>query len=191
MIIGLTGEAGAGKDQAAATLVQDHGFTRLAFADLLREALATIDPYVISTSGRPIKYRGAVACFGAEYVKRELGGRRLLENVGDAIKHLAGEGVFVDRLARIMAASPGDYVISDVRFGNEAAMIRANGGEVVCVYRPDNPMATSSTHRSAKQAITADHVLMNPAGVSPSGRDAIAFDRHIVTLVHRLNAGTH
>lgn len=40
MLIGMTGLKGSGKDTAAAHLVAVHGFTRVAFADLLKESLA-------------------------------------------------------------------------------------------------------------------------------------------------------
>ena len=39
MIIGLTGYAQAGKDSVANSLVQNYGYTRVAFADKIKELL--------------------------------------------------------------------------------------------------------------------------------------------------------
>ena len=44
-IVGLTGYAGSGKDTAAQGLI-DIGYTRLAFADPMRDGLLAINPWV-------------------------------------------------------------------------------------------------------------------------------------------------
>ena len=44
MIIGLTGYARSGKDTVASILVEDYGFTRVAFADPIRDLLLKINP---------------------------------------------------------------------------------------------------------------------------------------------------
>src|SRR6478736_3251293 len=46
MIIGLSGYARSGKDEAAKVLVEEYGFTRIAFADKLRDFLLAVDPIV-------------------------------------------------------------------------------------------------------------------------------------------------
>lgn len=45
-IIGLSGYARSGKDEAAKILVEEYGFTRVAFADKLRDVLYALNPIV-------------------------------------------------------------------------------------------------------------------------------------------------
>jgi dephospho-CoA kinase len=44
MIIGISGYARSGKDTVANYLVEHHEFTRMAFADAMREALLRLNP---------------------------------------------------------------------------------------------------------------------------------------------------
>ena len=46
MIIGLTGYAQSGKDTLANILVENYGYTRVAFADKIREFLYEVNPMV-------------------------------------------------------------------------------------------------------------------------------------------------
>jgi dephospho-CoA kinase len=46
MIIGLSGYSRSGKDEVAKILVEDYGFTRIAFADKIRELLYEMNPIV-------------------------------------------------------------------------------------------------------------------------------------------------
>ena len=46
MLIGTTGRKQAGKDSFAARLVEAHGFTRVTFADPMREFALALDPLV-------------------------------------------------------------------------------------------------------------------------------------------------
>ena len=43
-VIGLTGYAGSGKDTLANILVEEYGFTRIAFADKTKEFLYDLNP---------------------------------------------------------------------------------------------------------------------------------------------------
>ncbi len=53
MIIGLTGYAQSGKDTVANILVERYGFTRVAFADKIREFLYETNPMYDSIAGEP------------------------------------------------------------------------------------------------------------------------------------------
>ena len=46
MIIGLSGYAQSGKDTVAKVLIEEYGFTRIAFADKIREFLYDLNPQV-------------------------------------------------------------------------------------------------------------------------------------------------
>jgi dephospho-CoA kinase len=52
-LIGLSGYARSGKDEAAKVLIEEFGFKRIAFADKLRDFLYALDPIVAVKRLRP------------------------------------------------------------------------------------------------------------------------------------------
>ena len=49
MILGLAGYATSGKDTVGRYLVEEHGFTRLAFADTLKRFALAVNPIVFAS----------------------------------------------------------------------------------------------------------------------------------------------
>lgn len=137
-IIGLHGFKRAGKDTGAGALT-DLGWTRMAFADELRDALYRINP-LLHDGARLAKL---VDALGWEKIKEttyypEV--RRLMQRVGDACRALDPD-VFVKPIARKVEYLSGDgtvpgVVVSDVRFVNEASFIREAGGHVIEIVKP-------------------------------------------------------
>jgi len=130
-LIGLTGRAGAGKDTAAAHLKAAHGFTAIAFADPIRRALSAmlgLAPIMFQHPHKeePISLIGKsprqlMQTLGTEW------GRNLVHP--DIWLILAEELILTCRTA-------GEcVVVTDVRFENEAALIRSLGGSVWHVDR--------------------------------------------------------
>ncbi|MCA1799820.1 MAG: hypothetical protein LC650_00815 [Actinobacteria bacterium] len=142
MIIGLSGFARSGKDEAAAALVAE-GFTRAAFADVLREMAYAADPYIQYAAGddiEPGRYRrlqSVVDTFGWEAAKERFPDvRRLLQRLGtEAGRDILGKNIWVNTVLR-RVADIEDVVITDVRFSNEGAAIKEHGGVVVNITRP-------------------------------------------------------
>jgi hypothetical protein len=114
-IVGLVGNAGAGKDTAAEVFFRA-GYQRAAFAD-------------------PIKTI-AVQHYGWNGVKDERG-RKLLQDLGMAGREFDPE-VWIRHMRW---SNPIRYgkpcVITDVRFENEAQWIRRQKGKLVRIVRPD------------------------------------------------------
>ena len=73
-----------------------------------------------------------------------------------------GEGVWVDRMERMIKQSSTDIIIDDLRFLNEFRMVKCNGYKVI---RITGDMAHPSIHKSESEhmGITADYTI--------SGRD--------------------
>lgn len=129
MIIGLSGYARVGKDTTADRLVTAHGFTKIGFADALKEAVYTLNPKI----GPTMRYAEVVDDIGLDAAKAAFPEvRRLLQFMGtDVARKLWGEDFWVDRLAdkifHLTAADPDlNVVIADVRFPNEAAFVQMN-----------------------------------------------------------------
>jgi len=129
-LIGLSGYAQTGKDTAA-THLADYSFTRLAFADPLRAAALAVNPYI---DGYRHRLSDIVGPNGWEAAKRTPEVRAFLQRFGVAIRDIDPDFWVNATMRRI---EPGKrYVITDVRFPNEAQAIKARGGFVVRVHRP-------------------------------------------------------
>jgi ABC-type dipeptide/oligopeptide/nickel transport system ATPase subunit len=166
-LLGLSGKAGAGKDTLAELLVRTGKYRRLAFADALKRDVATM----LYGNASP----GSIARLNAD--KREKPEvRALLQSYGVAQRALNPD-YWVDKLfaeadRRLHFNATHDVmglVITDVRFRNEAAAVRARGGKVVRVARPgyyNGLTAEQQAHASETEldAYAFDYVVMN-AGV--------------------------
>ena len=132
LILGIAGLARHGKDTIANHLVQHHGFTRLAYADAIRDMLELglgIEPrYLTDDKETIIPWLGVTGrklmqSLGTEWGRQQIRQDIWLVVIGQRIQALADE---TDRI-----------VISDVRFDNEADWIRSQSrGHLWHVYRP-------------------------------------------------------
>lgn len=139
MIIGVTGFARSGKDTIGQYLVERWDFRRVAFADAVREAVYTLNPDVYSEAEdtwETVQY--IVDTIGWDRAKTEFGEiRRLLQVMGTEVgRMMLGPNVWVHIVdKKMMKLGVDDYVITDVRFENEADFVRDLGGIVVRVTR--------------------------------------------------------
>lgn len=86
--------------------------------------------------------------------------RRLLQVMGTEVgRMLFGENVWVDIADDKIAKIPGDVVITDVRFDNEAEYVRANGGEVWWIYRAG--IGPVNSHASDEIDFPVDRIIPN------------------------------
>lgn len=149
MIIGLSGYARSGKDEAAKALIEA-GFIRLAFADKLREVLYALNPYVVDDSGyEHVNLQTVIDDYGWDGYKETPWGseiRRLIQRLGtEAGRQTLWDSIWVD--ATMNQIIPGqNYVITDVRFPNEANAVKQAGGRVWRIERPG--VGPANTHAS-------------------------------------------
>lgn len=134
-LIGLSGYGRSGKDSTAAVLIE-LGYERRAFADEVRKALYVLDPVVSSDPrGEEIRLRSLVDRVGWEKAKARPNVRRLMQTMGTELaRETWSQDFWVDLLLRGYGGER--WVISDVRFPNEADAIKARGGQVWRVDRP-------------------------------------------------------
>ena len=132
MIIGLSGYARCGKDTVAQVLIDNYVFERVAFADPIREILLELDP----TLEKGTSLRSMVEDYGWEVAKALPEVRRLLQVLGVSARNILGQTIWVDTAVTKLSSSDKRYVITDVRFENEAEAIKRLGGEVWRVERP-------------------------------------------------------
>ena len=188
-IIAFTGSAGTGKDTAADILVTHCGFTKLAFADALRtEVQAAFNVPLELLTRRDLKemptaalafvecldtgfigalVRKAVAdgqLIGMEWFCQRRSPREVLQLWGTEYRRAQRVNYWLEALrVRITQLHALDgrtrFCISDCRFENEAAMIRAMGGVVWQIAR-DGVQPVEGQHASA-----TDGTLLNPSVV--------------------------
>lgn len=187
MIIGLSGYAGAGKDTVADILVRKHGFTRVAFADKLREFAYRANPIVDVDLWRGVRrgewgpgnfgadevfLRDVVDSIGWDEAKRRYPGvRQALQGTGVAAREAFGEDFWVDQVAAQIEAVPGsytgkvDWVIPDVRFPNEARYIQSwrQAGAVIRVDREGVAAVNNHVSEHALDGWEFDGVIDNSA----------------------------
>ena len=159
-LVGFVGLKRSGKDTAAQALV-DRGWTRMAFADPLKEMsmklrgvwvevpegvhLDAAVPVMRDSSGHGgsfAQYHYVVDALGMEAAKDLVPDvRRLLQTLGtDCVRGTFGGTAWVDLMERKIrqALSNGEcVVIPDVRFHEEFDLIARLGGDVIGVWRGD------------------------------------------------------
>lgn len=144
MIIALSGYARSGKDSVARFLVDHHGFTRVAFADAVRNTSYAINPIIAVDAasqdrlgiGRThVRLVELVRQFGWEKAKTTPAVRSLLQDVGLAVREHVSGTAWIDAALNVAGATDR-CVIADCRFQNEAETVAALGGYVVRIERP-------------------------------------------------------
>lgn len=160
-LIGLTGHKGSGKDTAAAALMP-LGYTNLKFATPLKEMtralfrslgipLEQIDRMVEGDMKecRSVRLPGHTPRYVMQTLGTEWG------------RDCMGEDFWVN-VARARAAyHPGRRLFSDVRFRNEAQMIRDLGGVIIKIERPGLDIDLSHPSEQEIALIEPDVVFDN------------------------------
>lgn len=168
-ILGITGHKGHGKDTIAALLQQRFLWTRMAFADELKRIAK--DLWGLSEA----QVNGSLADKETVDPTWGVSPRHLLQTLGTEAGRSAHPETWIRRLFRTMEAweaadeneGLGDlrvgYVISDVRFPNEADAIRKHGGTIWRVNRPGFSTGSLEAHASETsiEAIFPDRILLN------------------------------
>jgi hypothetical protein len=175
-VIGIIGRAGSGKTTAGNWFLRNHKqVLKMSFAApvkaVVHALLNEVTPrkiefapswYIHTAKDEPIPYLGGITA------------RRLLQTIGtewgrNTIHPDFWVGIAAAKLERRMQSSFGKHndttlraVFDDVRFANEAEMIRAAGGCILRIVRPEDgrPPETYG-HASEQQEIDADLTIVN------------------------------
>lgn len=183
-IIGVSGKKRSGKDTLAATLVENFGFARYAFADPLKELALDVNPLVYRGVVRPSGYdeiqtaqadrlAPVIERIGWERAKERPEVRRILQALGVGVREL-DEDFWVRTTMTRALAEDQPVVITDVRFPNEVEAIRDAGGHIVRVTRPG--MTHDDTHISetALDDLEPDTLIENDGTLEDLERKAEA-----------------
>jgi len=168
MIIGLTGYAQSGKDTVASILVEQYGYTRVAFADKVRELLYELDPPFPMENGKVVGLQNLIDVHGWDFVKQNDLVRSMLQNLGLGARNLFGPNFWVNEAMKTMLNDPRPdlkYVITDVRFLNEADMIKANHGQIWRIKRIGIEAVNSHVSETQMDGYKVDQIFINNSSI--------------------------
>ncbi len=163
-IIGLTGKKNSGKSTIATYLQNKYGFVELTFAEPLK--MACIDIFDLSHN----------QVFGEQSDKETIDTfwdttpRKILQQVGSAIRALEPplNSVWIRNLKKrinaLIANNPDVcIVVSDVRYGDEAQMLKEFGTKLVQIIRPNDHY---DDHESENQLILTRWSILNSSTIT-------------------------
>ncbi len=167
-VVGFAGKAGAGKDTAAKALYP-LGYEKIAMAAALKSMVRNlldfqgVDPHTVERM-----MEGDLKEVENEY----LGGkspRVAMQTLGTEWgRELISPTLWVDAVRRKIEAYPSvNFLITDIRFVNEAIMIRELGGTLIWIDRPNAETTQHAQHASETESaqFRCDHYITNGGDV--------------------------
>ncbi len=144
-IIGVCGFIGCGKGTVGDILVEDYGFTKLSYADRLKDTVSTLFGWdrgmVEGDTPDSREWRETPDPWWSQELGYDLTPRLVMQRVGtDCMRRGLDGQIWVLMVKQVLEQNPQtNYVIPDVRFYNERDLIRKMNGEVWRVKRGPDP----------------------------------------------------
>jgi hypothetical protein len=167
VIIGLCGKIGAGKDAAGDYLVKHHGFTRLSFADPLKESAAACWPGVTLDDWNKWKNDPEMVVEikrqGSDTPHARVTCREFLKRYGTEAHRLIpefGDDVWVDMMPPKLKEEQ-NYVITDARFENEIRTLRRYRAMIIYLDRPGVDVGDQHASETSVPMKLVDIILPN------------------------------
>lgn len=158
-IIGITGKARSGKDTIARHMWSNYAFMRIAFADPLKRAAQSAFGLTSHETYNEELKEVVIARWG-------LSPRQIFQHVGDLFKAQYGDDFWVKRwlIGYDLFKDTDDIVVPDVRFDNEAEMIRRLGGIIIEVRRGPGLVGSTGDHISERGLSTLAEIVIENEG---------------------------
>jgi hypothetical protein len=157
-LIGLSGYQQSGKSTVARFLVRMYGFRQVAFAEMIKVAIARL-LWIHKEQVDELKLDGYVIVnIGRKEVGR-LSGREFLQRFGTEMgRETFGEDFWLNLAMKDIKPVLQPTVVPDVRFPNEVKAIRDVGGKIVWIERPGK---IEDGHVSEKRFADPDYTIVN------------------------------
>lgn len=138
-VIGLIGKARSGKDTAASFLI-DSNYSRVAFADPVKEMLSVIFPHIDFHNGDKtaivepygVKVRDLVVTLGHDWGRKMIGESLWIDIARRKIDYLLSIGKRV--------------VVTDIRYTDEADLVLEYFSDLVYIHRQSEGAGSLSKH---------------------------------------------
>ncbi len=168
-LIGLSGYARSGKDTVADFLVANHGFTKVSFAQPMRDALYALNPKI----DYDLRLQEIIDFWGWDGYKASEHGdeiRALMQRLGtDVARKQWYEGFWVDLAidkALELLDTGKNVVFTDARFPNEAEMIKYYDGQVWRIERDGVGAANAHVSETALDTYGFDRIIYNNSTIA-------------------------
>ncbi|MGW6920859.1 deoxynucleotide monophosphate kinase family protein [Streptomyces sp. NPDC054950] len=165
----LMGKARSGKDTVGKHLVDNYQFTRLAFADPLKRMALDINPWIPTGPGLVVRLEPLIADVGWEYAKEHYPEvRRFLQAQGQTVRE-NDEDYWVRILMRRVRAAQAwnlPMVVTDMRYENEARVLRDAGFLLVRIERRGLTSSDRHVSENALNGFPADCILRNNGSIA-------------------------
>jgi len=182
-LVGLTGYAGSGKDTFAKSLRLRGGYERVGFADAVKEMALVLDPYILAPTPSPTRgydfelLSVVVRRLGWDDAKKIPDVRSYLQKLGtEAVRNIVNKDAWVwAAQGKIwpLITEGTNVVVTDVRFQNEADLIRSWGGKVFRVTRPGFEPVNNHISDTGVDTIAVDGVVSNSGLIDDLGSEAV------------------
>ncbi|MFB7860581.1 hypothetical protein [Streptomyces sp. NPDC056069] len=158
--VALMGRARTGKDTLAGRLVSMWAYTRVAFADPLKDMATALNPIVMYEPGGygplPVRLSDAVRRWGWETAKDSCPEvRRTLQRLGQAARDQDPNHWVSLAMDKIATADRWNLpvVVTDVRHVNECEALKNRGFVLVRVVRPGAPALGANAQHESETAL--------------------------------------
>lgn len=162
MIIGIAGKARAGKDTAADYLAEATALTKVSFASNVKKtAMAMFGLSEAQVYGRGVDREAIVEPWGISI-------REILQKIGtECGREVFRQDIWQVRLYEDLMSlgKHKHFIVSDVRFNNEAAWVQSLGGFVINIVRPSSPTVGAVGHASEQGVTVYDASVANDGSV--------------------------
>ena len=191
LIIGFTGLKQTGKDTAVAILRKEYGYSEVqsyAFAEPIYKMLGTLLEGLPVLGSEEVDKNAVIKPYNVtlRHMLQTLGTEWGRECIHPDMWTLRGEEVVKATTKYVPYLSI--FVFSDVRFDNEAEMIKANGGHIIRIRRPSIvPKARTLKGRLTQIFSSKEDNHASESGVSERLVDAtIDNDGTLIRLEHKV-----
>lgn len=161
MLIGITGHKFSGKSTVARLLHNATGYPVVSFADKLKDITCVLSGCTREQlEDYDFKENGLVPDYLRPYcgnIKKPTF-RAFLQHFGSEVMRGVNDNIWIDCT---ISNCGENAIISDCRFPNEAKAVKARGGIVIKVVRPDAKASDSHQSETRIDEIDADYTLWN------------------------------
>lgn len=145
-LIGIVGFAGSGKGSMSDILRDRWGFSKIAFADSVKDAVSTIFQWprelLEGDTEESREFRETLDPWWSQKLGYNVTPRSMLQRMGtEAGRKIFHEDIWLLNVSRKINLLTKDarVVIPDARFPNEIDFIRKSGGKIVRIIRGEEP----------------------------------------------------
>jgi dephospho-CoA kinase len=179
-IVGIAGRAGTGKDTVAGYLQRQYHYHLFRFADPLKQALQTMFGIAPEVWEDRAAKEAALPWLGVSprYLAQTLGtdwGRRMIAD--DLWIRVMERRIERHRDHRI--------IIPDVRFDNEAALIKRHGGVVVKLFRDSAPDVLLHASEAGVSDLLCDDFIANNGTIDGLYKTAVEVLEQLASVSER------